>query len=375
MTTFYNLYQYHRICYSSTDAQYAIHELLNIVYERMHINVNNFDDLYIEVCIDTKSQFPYIINRYIYGHGALGSIFVGPQDEIHNLSEPNKRMFSQIMHFTPCKQTYGYNNKYYSRAPPQSTQQVQQVQQVQKPVTKEIKQNVLDNINRQRKIPFTPVEKVTPLTREDKDKLHETYIANNDKESTDCPEDINLIEQEIELYKKLKQDEENKLQQALESHKEDQSNLTDYVCEENYKKKQLFKQQEAATERYNVFLASQNSYIHMCQNHKEDILNSNIPLTNISELFVEKYKVLKFMFKTDLINATNAFDIYSALLEFEHTTDINDNYESIINDYIISTNAILPMSTYLEQLDNAEKENNKEDKCAEEFNYENVSAV
>jgi len=158
------------------------------------------------------------------------------------------------------------------------------------------------------------ISNIKQLSNELNNKYNNQDI-NSDKSSDICSEDIHNIEKELDEMLKLKQELETKT--GIK-----EKELTDIVCEDNYKKKIEFRNKERGKERRNIFIADLNVYknLHIeCGKVNNKNHEQQLELITVEQLvpgmFAAKFYIIKFM------------DINGYLLDEDINSPSNELYE------------------------------------------------
>ena len=165
-------------------------------------------------------------------------------------------------------------------------------------------------------------------------------LSSSESSSTISSEDIKQIEAELD--------------DMLKQHKENNEKLEEIVCEENFKKKKAFRENEREKERRNKFTADLKMYKQLLAELEE--LNKEDPTKKIYDivpiLFLAKFYVIEFIDKNDYLldedddsPSEELYQIYSMLYNVKYNPNNEDNildkydeeFYELINEFLEAT--------------------------------------
>ena len=152
---------------------------------------------------------------------------------------------------------------------------------------------------------------------------------------------------------------EEELDNMLKEYKDNNSKLEDIVCEENYKKKQEFKEKEREKERRNIFSADLKMYKQLFDDLEEINkynVEKEIPEKKIYDivpvLFLAKFYVIEFIEQNDYLldedfesPSEELYQLYTMLYSIKYNPKNEDNildkydeeFYELINEFLEAT--------------------------------------
>ena len=165
-------------------------------------------------------------------------------------------------------------------------------------------------------------------------------LSSSESSSTISSEDIKQIEAELD--------------DMLKQHKENNEKLEEIVCEENFKKKKAFRENEREKEKKNKFTADLKMYKQLLAELEE--LNKEDPTKKIYDivpiLFLAKFYVIEFIDKNDYLldedvdsPSEELYQIYNMLYNVKYNPNNEDNildkydeeFYELINEFLEAT--------------------------------------
>ena len=345
----YKLYECGRCVYKTYELKLALHEMLSIINARRKNNINITSDLYVEqIYEDDRKSFDYVEEKYVFNDDTNMLRYENDHDYVPDDLEVSARFFDAL-------DGYGMPNS-ANRTINTTVQPTKQ----QIKIVDNISKNILNNFDAKSKIPkviLSDNEDGNKLSHEERYKLRcieidesneidkELYGDNREREEM-SPEEI---KKQIEELEKMREEEEERLEKIKQKHEEEQKNLVEFVCEENYKKKKDFLQREAEEERVRKYEGAVATYERFCSINEISPNNPVIEMKYVSDLFMNEFKILRFMYGNDMMNKENTYANYCELLNYLRLEDkeevertkLIDELEADINKHIPSLEEIL----------------------------------
>lgn len=144
-------------------------------------------------------------------------------------------------------------------------------------------------------------------------------------------DDINKVRLTLENLKCLKNNKNKNLHSLKNVVKHDEKNYVEYKYNINCDEHELRKNKEKNDNEMRVFLSDRDfTYKKM----KEEIENEEVCEANIPGMFVGKYPIFKYMDNNNLLNNSDAFDIYKDLHSRLHGNSESDSESDKASEYI-----------------------------------------
>ncbi len=155
--------------------------------------------------------------------------------------------------------------------------------------------------------------------------------VDNDAYDNLTPEELKKL---IDVLEESKKKEVNRLDSIRKINSDNKENLSSWCAEFDDKKRNHSRQIEKLRENKNRFCANRDAYFKI----KEDISDNKLSEDNISELFIDEYPIFKFMDESNIINADDAFQIFTSLREELCSPPDNQKCDDMVENFITKSN-------------------------------------
>jgi hypothetical protein len=315
----YSVIAFERDVYTTDNLDYAIHEMIALIYNRLKyivgtrnltIETNIIADIYLdEYKICPNKYYRYSINKHSYDL-LTRQIIKTPIDTLYNL---NKLL-----------ETYKWNEP---SLPSSNTYPLKELINPHLLTLPPIPPNV-NTLGKFKKIDTAVPDQSVP----------DQSVP--DHAVPDTVEDkLAQLEKEIAEIEKLKSEQLNKLTIDKETQETKLKELTEYATNVNYIKKKEYLKKEQDSERITVFAADKRAYKLIC----DDIIGCRLTADKISPLFIHKYRVLSYLDKSSLSDNPNLINIYYDLINKNPESEFHKSYSEYLaaNFANINLNPIL----------------------------------
>lgn len=294
----------------TTDYNMALHEYLSMINHMLGILVK----YHVKIALSEVDITPYCFTYQSHSHNSypfIANIYSLDLTRLRIVSKGEEYDIPNIYPFNELKESIKQNlNQLTLTTQTSSSQKPPNFILKPKPVEPHIRRQ-MDSI---------------VLPKETEDKPETIKPPNNPKSpktlKPPSPEiEVDDIKKTIDELKKMKEVEANKLEELKKKHTEDTEKFADLHNKLGDKRRELRKEVEREEERRRVFQADKQAYKKM----KQHISEKKLEEANISELFINKYPIFKFMDGNNLLDTPNDYIVYSSLYNEMHQTKKGEN--------------------------------------------------
>lgn len=275
--------------FSSTNFEVTVHEYLSIIYDMLRFLVNSgikftavqlkFDNLWIgKSTIVENKRYPWFLDKYTLD--LVNFVLIGNNTKISLRGLSNSISYLDI---------------------------VNKIQQITNKTTYPQIQTGIKKINNIVQPRIINTEDESNIIQVENPSNHPRLMNSIVTEITD-PTDL---EKQMELLKKKKEEENQKLEELKNVHNEKLEKFSNFTNDHGDKKRMVRADKERATEKRRIFESDKETY----QKIKADIEKGKIKKEKISELFTDKYEIFSIMEEYNLLDKENEYAEYMSLYE------------------------------------------------------------